>query len=104
LSVSLQVLVELKCVLKEDEGLDLNISKTDILPKTITQQAIFDVEHDFINDTPQLTHLSGEVSLDSFHPDGFVDIGVPIVTDTFVKQFVPKLNSYIILDNRSVLQ
>jgi hypothetical protein len=33
LSVALQVLSELKRVLKEDTGLELNISKTDILPK-----------------------------------------------------------------------
>ncbi len=39
----LRVLAELKCVLKEDTGLDLNISKTVILPKVITQQVIFDV-------------------------------------------------------------
>ena len=58
--------------------LDLNISKTVILPKVIIQQFIFDVVHDFMNDTPQLTQLSGEVSLDSFHTDDFVDIGVPI--------------------------
>jgi hypothetical protein len=41
LSETLQVLVELKRVLKEDAGLELNISKTDILPKAITQQTIF---------------------------------------------------------------
>jgi hypothetical protein len=35
LSKSLQVLAEIKRVLKEDAGLELNISKTDILPKVI---------------------------------------------------------------------
>ncbi len=39
LSEDLQVLTEFKRVLKEDSGLELNISKTDILPKDITQQA-----------------------------------------------------------------
>jgi hypothetical protein len=43
LSESLQVIVELKRVLKEDAGLELNNAKTAILPKDITQQAIFDV-------------------------------------------------------------
>jgi hypothetical protein len=85
LSEALQVLTELKHVLKEDTGLELNISKTVILPKDITQQVIFDVAHVFINDTPKLTQLRGEVSLDSFHPDGIVGIGVPIGTDTFVR-------------------
>ncbi len=98
LSEALQVLAELKRVLKEDAGLELNISKTVILPKTITQQAIFDVAHGFINATPQLTQLSAEVSLDSFHPDGFVGIGVPIGTDTFVRQFVAKTCRDIIED------
>ena len=40
LSVVLQVLVELKRVLKEDAGLELNVSKTSILPKGITQQRL----------------------------------------------------------------
>jgi hypothetical protein len=98
LSEALQVLAELKRVLKEDAGLELNISKTAILPKDITQQAIFDVAHGFINATPQLTQLRGEVSLDSFRPDGFVGIGVPIGTDTFVRQFVAKTCRDIIED------
>ncbi len=88
---------ELKRVLKEDAGLELHISKTAILPKTITQQAIFDVAHGFINAT-QLTQLGGEVSLDSFRPDGFVGIGVPIGTDTFVRQCVAKTCRDIIED------
>jgi hypothetical protein len=36
LNVVVQVLTELKCVLKEDVGLDLNVSKTSILPKGTT--------------------------------------------------------------------
>jgi len=52
LSEALQVLAELKRVLKEDAGLELNISKTAILPKDITQKAIFDVAHGFINAIP----------------------------------------------------
>jgi hypothetical protein len=92
------VLTELKFVLKEDTGLELNISKTVILPKAITQQSIYDVTHGFINDTPQLTQINDEVSLDSFHPDGFVGIGVPIDTDDFVKMFVSKTCRDIIED------
>ena len=45
LRVSLHVLTELKRVLKEDAGLELNVSKTIILPKGTTQQAVFDVAH-----------------------------------------------------------
>ena len=98
LSVVLQVLAELKRVLKEDSGLDLNISKTAVLSKTITQQALFDVARVFINNSPELIHLTGEFSLDSFLPDGFVGIGVPIGTDNFVRQFVTKKCRDIIED------
>ncbi len=63
------MLAELKRVLKEDSGLELNISKTDVLSKAITQEALFDVVHVFINNSPQLIHLSGEISLDSFRHD-----------------------------------
>jgi hypothetical protein len=90
LSVVLQVLDDLKRVLKEDAGLELNISKTAILPKAITQQDIFDVVHGFITVTPSMIQLSGEVSLDSFCHDGSVGIGVPIGTDAFVNHFTVK--------------
>jgi hypothetical protein len=98
LSVVLQVLNELKRVLKEDAGLELNISKTVVLSKAITQQVLFDVAHAFIDNSPQLTQLSGELSLDSFRPDAFVGIGVPIGTDNFVRQFVAKKYRDIIED------
>ncbi len=98
LSDTLQVLADLNHTLKEDTGLEVNISKTAILPKDITQQTIFDVVHDFINVTPQLTQFRGEVSLDSFLPDGFVGIDVLIGTDTFVRQFVVKTCRDIIED------
>jgi hypothetical protein len=47
--------VHLKRVPKEDAGLELNVSKTSILPKGITQQAMFDVAHSFIAASPGLT-------------------------------------------------
>ena len=65
LSVALQVLAELKRVLKEDAGLQLNVSKTSILPKGTTQEAVFDVANSFIAVSPALTQLSGDVSLAS---------------------------------------
>ena len=43
LSVALQVLAELKRVLKEDAGLELDVAKTSVLPKGVSQQAAFDV-------------------------------------------------------------
>ena len=68
LSVALQVLAELKRVLKEDAGLELNVSKTSMLPKGSTQQAVLDVAHSIIAASPALTQLSGDASLASFCP------------------------------------
>ena len=68
LSVALQVLAELKRVLFQDAGLELNVSKTSVLPKGTTQQAVFDVAHSIIGASPALTQLSGDVSLASFYP------------------------------------
>jgi hypothetical protein len=53
--VALQVLAELKRVLKEDAGLKLNVFKTSILPKGTTQQVVFDVAHSIIAANPALT-------------------------------------------------
>jgi hypothetical protein len=88
LSVDLQVLAELKRVLKEDAGLELNITKTSILPKDTTQQVVFDVTRSFIAVSPALTQLSGDISLHSFCPEGFIGIGVPIGADAFIRSFV----------------
>jgi hypothetical protein len=43
LSVTLQILTELKHVLKKDAVLELNVSKTSVLPKGVTAQTAFDV-------------------------------------------------------------
>jgi hypothetical protein len=48
LSITLQVLVELKAVFKSDAGLELNVSKTSILPKGVTTQAAFDMARTII--------------------------------------------------------
>jgi hypothetical protein len=98
LSVALQVLAELKAVFKADAGLELNVSKTVILPKGITQQAAFDVAHSILTTSPALTHLTADVALASFCPEGFVGIGVPIGTDAFVRSFVAKTCRDIIDD------
>jgi hypothetical protein len=80
MSVTIQVLVELKSVLKEDAGLELNVSKTSILPKVITQQTVFDVTHSTLAASPVLTQVHGDVSL------------------VFVRNFVPKTGRVIIDD------
>jgi hypothetical protein len=98
LSVALQVLAELKHVLKQDAGLELNVSKTPILPKGTTQQAVFDVAHSILAASPALTQLRGDVSLASFCPEAFIGIGVPIGTDAFERNFVAKTCRAIIDD------
>ena len=98
LSVGLQVLVDHKTVFKEDAGLDLNVSKTSILPKGVTQQVAFDVAQGIITASPALTHLSADLALVIFCPEDFVGIGVPIGTDIFVRDFVAKTCRDIIDD------
>jgi hypothetical protein len=48
LSVVIQVLTEVKRVLKEDTDLELNVSKTSVLPKGVSQEAVFDVTQNII--------------------------------------------------------
>ena len=90
LSVALQVLAELKAVFKADAVLELNVSKTSILPKGTTVQATFDIAQTIMEATPSLAHLSNDFLVDSFCPEGFIGIGVPIGTDAFVQSFVAK--------------
>jgi hypothetical protein len=91
-------LAELKDVFKEDAGLELNVSKTSILPKGVTQQVAFDVAQGIITASPALTHLSADLALANFCPEGFVGIGVPIGTDILVRDFVAKTCRDIIDD------
>jgi hypothetical protein len=90
LSIALQVLVELKVVFKTDAGLELNVVKTSILPKGVTAQAAFDMAQTIIQPTVNLAHLRNDFLVDSFCPEGFIGIGVPIGTDAFVQSFVAK--------------
>jgi hypothetical protein len=97
-----QVLGDLKRVLKEEAGLELNVSKTSILPKGTTHQSVFEVAHIFIVASPTLTHLSGDISLDSFYPEGFIGIDVTVGTDVLVQNFVAKTCRTIIDDVEKV--
>ena len=71
LSVALQVLAELKAVFKADAGLELIVSKTSILPKGTTAQAAFDMAQTIMQATPSLAHLTNDLLVDSFCPEGF---------------------------------
>jgi hypothetical protein len=59
-------------------------------PKGVTEQVAFDVAQGIITTSPALTHLSADLALASFCPEGFIGIGVSIVTDIFVRDFVAK--------------
>jgi hypothetical protein len=84
LSIALQVLTELKAVFKADSGLDLNVAKTSILTKGVTDQTVFDMAQTIMEATASLAHLRNDFLVDSFCPEGFIVIGVSIGTDAFV--------------------
>ena len=54
--------------------------------------------HSIIDTSPALTQFSGDVSLASFCPEGFVGIGVHMCTDAFIQNFVAKTCRAIIDD------
>ena len=61
--MALQGLAELKRVLKEDAGLQLNVNTTTVFPNGVSQQAAFDEAHGIINTSPAVGHLSGDMLL-----------------------------------------
>ena len=86
-----------KC-LSVNKHTDQSITKTSILPKDTSQQAVFDVARSIIAVNPALNLLNDDIVLHSFCPDGFIGIGVPIGTDAFVQSFVAKTCRDIIDD------
>ncbi len=91
LSTALQVLAELKAVFKADAGLELYVVKTSILSKGVTVQTVFDMSQTIMQATASLAHLRNDFLVHSFCPEGFIGIGVPIGTDSFVQSFVVKM-------------
>jgi hypothetical protein len=103
-------LADLKVVFKADAGLELNVSKTSILPKGVTVQAVFDMARTIMQATPTLTYLTNEVLLDSFIDD--VE-KLDVIQDGFIHYQLLRffqdtrlqyINSHIMLPNRCVLQ
>jgi hypothetical protein len=87
LSVALEVLSDIKQVLKEDAGLALN-DKTKILVKGISASDARAAAQRLLIADPSLTHLSPLLSPASFVVDGYIGLGVPIGTDAFIQHFV----------------
>ena len=88
LSVALEVLSDVKHVLKEDAGLDLNFDKTKILVKGISAADAHAAAQRMLTADLSLVHLSPLLSPASFVVDGYIGLGVPIGTDAFIQHFV----------------
>jgi hypothetical protein len=88
LSVALEVLSDVKHVLKEDADLDLNFDKTKILVKGISAADAHAAAQHMINADLSLAHLSPLLSPASFVVDGYIGLGVPIGTDSCIQHFV----------------
>jgi hypothetical protein len=94
LSVALEVLSDIKHVLKEeDAGLALNFdrtqnSKTEFLVKGISAADAHAAAQSMVNADPSLEHLLPLLSPASFVVDGYIGLGFPIGTDLFVQHFV----------------
>jgi hypothetical protein len=98
LSVALEVLPDVKHVLKEDADLDLNFDKTKILVKGISAADVHAAAQPMINADLSLAHLSRLLSPASFVVDGYIVLGVPIGTDAFIQHFVKDKRQAIMED------
>ena len=89
LSVALEVLSDIKLVLKEDAGLDIN-DKTKILVKGITAAEAHAAAQRLLAAHPSLAHLGPLLTPKAFVDNGYIGLGVPIGTDAFIQDFVEK--------------
>ena len=87
LSVALEVLSDIKLVLKEDAGLDIN-DKTKILVKGITAAEAHAAAQRLLAADPSLAHLGPLLTPKTFVDNGYIGLGVPIGTDAFIQDFV----------------
>jgi hypothetical protein len=94
LSVALEVLSDVKHVLKEDAGLDLKFDKTKILVKGISAADAHAAAQHMITAELSLAHLSPLLSPASFVVDGYIGLGVPIGTDAFIQHFVKDIQHF----------
>ena len=78
LSVALEVLSDIKHVLKEDAGFSSRVSRADAQPAAMRMLAA----------NPSLDHLRPLPSPACFVVDGYIGLGVPIGTDAFIQHFV----------------
>ena len=89
LSVAFEVLSDIKLVLKEDAGLDIN-DKTKILVRGITAAEAHTAAQRRLTADPSLAHLGPLLTPKAFVDNGYIGLGVPIGTDAFIQHFVAK--------------
>ena len=83
------MLSDIKLVLKEDAGLDIN-DKTKILVRGITAAEAHAAAQRLLAADPSLAHLGPLLTPKAFVDNGYFGLGVPIGTDTFIQHFVEK--------------
>ncbi len=88
LSVGLKIYSELQHIFHEDAGLEFNQSKINILVKGVSADAACAAAQRIIAQDPTLTHLAPHIQDKTFSAEGYVGLGVPLGTDTFVQDFV----------------
>ena len=84
---TIEVLSDIKQVLKEDAGLALN-DKTKILVNGISAADSHAAAQRLLIAYPSLVHLSPLLSPASFEVDGYIGLRVPIGTVAFIQHFV----------------
>ena len=103
LIVTLQVLAELIRVLKTDAGLELNVSKTSVLPKGVSQQPVPIGTDAFVQNFVAKTCrviIDDVEKLDAIQ-DGFIHYQLLRFCQAPRLQYI---NSYILLSNRCIWQ
>jgi hypothetical protein len=88
LSVALRILADLKQVLKDDAGLELNMLKTQLLVRGISTHDAYSAAKGFLENDARLTSIKDTIILASCTAEGYVGLGVPLGTDAFVQTFV----------------
>ena len=75
LSVALRILVDLKQVFKEDAGLELNMLKTQLLVKGISNHDAYSAAKGFFENDACLSSIKDTITLASFTAEGYVGLG-----------------------------
>ena len=89
LSAALEVFADIKHVLLEDAGPDLN-DETKILVNGISAAEAHTAAQRLLTADPSLAHLGPLLAPKAFVDDGYIGLGVHIGTDAFVQHFVKK--------------